>query len=335
MLMIFTAMATTFAPQLTESEPHTTSTPTGSTNTATLSTVEVDSDISHEDNGIVGGISADIGGPFIHSDNLPEIDSPDGLSNSVPEVGIDSKAQDHTGQGMVYSSPTYPETNTGMPPVMHDKKSDNHNSSGTSTNADKSFSTVANTTEISFNNMSADTSTSSHLSSQDNFEQYSNISSKPNSPAVLTANTSPSPIYSSAMNNIITIIFGNVNTSTKTSEIPRGSASSSTVFPAKESDSSSIDLTKVTPSNGPSSESATYSSSSLRMASPESEYLPENCKGDKSVKLQAKSGFITSPGFENNQPYPPNISCNWEIEDQKHEVVNLYKFFYCLLQREN
>ena len=323
-------MVTTFAPQLAESKPHTTSTQHWSTNTATLSKVEVDSDVSNKDNDIVGGISADIGGPLIHSDNLHEIDSPGGLGDSVPGVGVDPKAQDHTGQSMTYSIPTDPDKNTDMPPVTHDKKSDNHNSSDASTNVDKSFSTVAKTTEIALNNMPAVTRTSSK-----------NISVKSNIPVVSTANTSPSPISSSAMNSIITLLSGNVHTSTKTSEIPRTTLSSSTMFPTKESDSSSIDLAKVTliPSpNGPSSEPATHASPSLPLASPESEYLPENCKGDKSAKLMAKSGFITSPGFENNQPYPPNISCNWEIEDQKHEVVTLYKllFFvvYCSVKIE-
>lgn len=45
----------------------------------------------------------------------------------------------------------------------------------------------------------------------------------------------------------------------------------------------------------------------------------EACTGENSLKLSSRSGFITSPGYP-NQRYPPNVSCNWEIDDQHHEV---------------
>ena len=62
--------------------------------------------------------------------------------------------------------------------------------------------------------------------------------------------------------------------------------------------------------------------------------LSEACSGIKSVTLLAKSGYITSPGFENNQPYPPNISCNWEIVEQENEVT-IFNIYACQINIVN
>ena len=94
--------------------------------------------------------------------------------------------------------------------------------------------------------------------------------------------------------------------------------SSSTLFALSTLDAT----TTMTVKPSLASDSETNSPPLLPVVPPESDYLPENCKGDKSLTLVAKSGYITSPGFENNQPYPPNISCNWQIEDQEHEVYS-------------
>ena len=79
-------------------------------------------------------------------------------------------------------------------------------------------------------------------------------------------------------------------------------------------------LSSGQPLNNINTSPSTPSSTSEFTSFTTSGELSEACSGMKSVVLLAKSGYITSPGFENNQPYPPNISCNWEIVEQENEV---------------
>ena len=74
------------------------------------------------------------------------------------------------------------------------------------------------------------------------------------------------------------------------------------------------------PLNNTNTSPSTPPSTSVFTSLTTSGELSEACSGIKSVVLLAKSGYITSPGYENNQPYPPNISCNWEIVEQENEV---------------
>ena len=67
-------------------------------------------------------------------------------------------------------------------------------------------------------------------------------------------------------------------------------------------------------------------SSTAVFASSTSGFVTEACNGETSLTLIANSGYITSPGFEKNQPYPPNLSCNWEIDDEENEVFYFTPF---------
>ena len=309
-------MATTLGPNTTANKaPPSTTTLTDMQNPIT--TTEIDSGILHKDNGKVGSISADIGGPLIYSDNLPEPDSSSGLDDSVPKVGVNvnSESLNDNGPNITHTGPNDPKSNTKLPPTTHVNGKEYLNSSYNSTHADKTL-TTASGTDITLTVLSnIPTDTTDNLLSQGNSEQYKTTFTKRENITV-SATTPSIPLSTSETPSS----SGSIHTATQHSAMSKTTLT--TVFFSKATASSSVNTATIT-SNPPPTSSALASNASptLSVTSPQSEYLPENCKGDKSVKLMAKSGFITSPGFENNKPYPPDVSCNWEIEDQEHEVI--------------
>ena len=46
--------------------------------------------------------------------------------------------------------------------------------------------------------------------------------------------------------------------------------------------------------------------------------------------LTSRSGWISSPGYDDGQPYPNNITCTWAIDENSDNEVNTQLTNSCL-----